>query len=129
MMLGGNLNADHVLTADRFALAASFHGEEFSAAQARGAVLVVPAMRTPQHYYAPFATWLAAQGYRAATFDYRGTGLSRPARLRGFRADIFTWAKLDCAAMLRALAAQRRRVGEKAARGGDDAHHLPLLPG
>jgi predicted alpha/beta hydrolase len=56
-----------------------------------------------QDYYQPFASWLAAQGFSAATFDYRGTGLSRSGALRGFDADIFDWARLDCAAMIDAL--------------------------
>jgi predicted alpha/beta hydrolase len=73
---------------------------------ARGAVLIVPAMGTPQNYYYPFAAWLAKQGLLAATFDYRGTGASRPRQLRGFHADILDWARLDCAAMIDALAAQ-----------------------
>jgi predicted alpha/beta hydrolase len=63
----------------------------------------MPAMGVSQDYYRPFASWLAQQGYAAATFDYRGTGLSRPRKLRGFRADIFDWARLDCAAMIDAL--------------------------
>jgi predicted alpha/beta hydrolase len=69
----------------------------------RGAVLIVPAMGCSQDYYTPFATWLAAQGFITATFDYRGTGLSRPHTLRGFKADILDWARLDCAAMIDAL--------------------------
>jgi predicted alpha/beta hydrolase len=69
----------------------------------RGSVLVVPAMGCSQDYYRAFAGWLAAQGFVAATFDYRGTGLSRNGTLRGFKADIFDWAKLDCAAMIGAL--------------------------
>jgi predicted alpha/beta hydrolase len=73
-------------------------------AAARGAVLVVPAMGTPQEFYRPFAEWLARQGFLSATFDYRGTGLSRRGDLRGFKADLFDWAKLDCAAMVAALA-------------------------
>jgi predicted alpha/beta hydrolase len=73
------------------------------AGEAKGLALIVPAMGTPQSYYRPFAQWLAAQGYVAATFDYRGTGLSRAGSLRGFDADIFDWARLDCAAMVRAL--------------------------
>lgn len=60
-------------------------------------------MGVSQDYYQPFATWLAAQGYTVATFDYRGTGRSRSGALRGFRADIFDWARLDCAAMIDAL--------------------------
>ncbi|HKU45598.1 MAG TPA: alpha/beta fold hydrolase [Burkholderiales bacterium] len=71
--------------------------------QSRGAVLIAPAMGVSQDYYAPFASWLAAQGFTTATFDYRGTGLSRPRTLRGFDADILDWARLDCAAMVDAL--------------------------
>jgi len=70
----------------------------------RASALIVPAMGTPQDYYRPFARWLASQGLLVATFDYRGAGLSRPKTLRGFKADIFDWARLDCAAMIDALA-------------------------
>jgi len=66
-------------------------------------VLIVPAMGTPQSYYGAFAQWLAGQGYAAATFDYRGTGQSRPRSLRGFKADILDWARLDCASMIELL--------------------------
>jgi len=76
----------------------------------KGAVLVVPAMGASQSYYLKFAAWLAAQGFLTATFDYRGTGLSRPPDLRGFKADLFDWARLDCAAMLDAL--QARAAGK-----------------
>ncbi|MEO6323684.1 MAG: alpha/beta fold hydrolase [Thermoanaerobaculia bacterium] len=75
----------------------------------RGAVLLVPAMGTTQSYYAPFAAWLAAQGFLVATFDYRGTGASRTRPLRGFVADIVDWARLDCAAMVEAIS--RRSPG------------------
>jgi predicted alpha/beta hydrolase len=92
-----------VVTADGSTIVARFFA---SAGAARGAVLIVPAMGTPQEYYRPFAEWLAAQGYLAATFDYRGTGLSRRGGLRGFKADLFDWAQLDCAAMVDALAAR-----------------------
>ena len=89
-----------VETADGRRIAARFFQPE---GKARGAVLIVPAMGCAQDYYQPFATWLAAQGFVAATFDYRGTGLSREGALRGFKADIFDWARLDCAAMIDAL--------------------------
>lgn len=60
----------------------------------RAAVLVAAAMGARQDFYAPFAAWLAAQGYLVATFDYRGMGGSRaPGRsLRHERADLFDWA-------------------------------------
>ena len=86
-----------VTTADGSEIAARFF---HPAGTPKGSVLIVPAMGTPQEFYRPFAEWLAAQGFLSATFDYRGTGLSRRGGLRGFKADIFDWARLDCAAMV-----------------------------
>jgi predicted alpha/beta hydrolase len=100
-------SAEQVATADGQRIAASFYSPQGTV---RGAVLIVPAMGTAQNYYHLFAAWLAARGFAAATFDYRGTGRSRlPAQrdsLRGFKADIFDWARLDCAAMIEALGAR-----------------------
>jgi predicted alpha/beta hydrolase len=59
-------------------------------------VLIGPAMGVRQDYYAPFAQWLAHQGYLAMSFDYRGVGDSRPSSarlsLRGYNADLYDWA-------------------------------------
>jgi predicted alpha/beta hydrolase len=50
-------------------------------------------MGVTQDYYAPFARWLATQGWRVTAFDYRGSGASAPAGgLRGYEADLFDWA-------------------------------------
>jgi predicted alpha/beta hydrolase len=89
--------------ADGHALAARFYAPD---GPARGAVLIVPAMGVSQEYYADFAYWLATQGYAAVTFDYRGMGHSRHGSLRGFKADIYDWAKLDCTAAANALASR-----------------------
>ena len=63
----------------------------------KGAVLIGGAMGVRQDYYAPFAQWLATQGFAVMSFDYRGMGDSRaPAQarsLRGFDADLFAWAR------------------------------------
>jgi predicted alpha/beta hydrolase len=61
----------------------------------KAAVLIAGAMGVKQDYYADFAQWLAAQGYAALRFDYRGMGESLPAgrTLRGFQADLFDWAR------------------------------------
>ncbi len=67
------------------------------------AVLIAPAMGVPQTYYEPLARWLAGNDFLAATFDYRGVGLSRPERLRGFPASVIDWARYDADAMIRAL--------------------------
>ena len=66
----------------------------------RAAVVVPSAMGVTQNFYARFAEWLAARGYLAVTFDYRGIGQSAPASLRGFEIDIRDWATQDCAAVI-----------------------------
>jgi predicted alpha/beta hydrolase len=76
-------------------------GQSSEPAAAPLAVVVVPsAMGVTQNFYARFAEWLAARGYLAATFDYRGIGQSAPASLRGFEIDIRDWATHDCAAVI-----------------------------
>jgi len=69
-------------------------------------VLVVPAMGVSQSYYAEFAGWLAARDCLALTFDYRGTGRSLHGPLRRAEADLVTWGRQDCGAMLEAAAAR-----------------------
>jgi len=96
------MESREILAGDGQKLSARFFRPE---GEPRASVLIVPAMGTPQEYYRAFAQWLSRQGLLAATFDYRGTGLSRPRALRGFKADIFDWARLDCAAMIDALSA------------------------
>lgn len=61
----------------------------------KGMVVIAGAMGVKQDYYAEFALWLAAQGYAALSFDYRGMGESLPAgrSLRGFEADLFDWTR------------------------------------
>ena len=58
-----------------------------------GSVVIGGAMGVRQDFYADFAGWLARQGWRVTTFDYRGSGDSAPANLRGFRADLFDWTR------------------------------------
>lgn len=89
--------------ADGYALAARFFSP---GTPPKGAVMIVPAMGVSQEYYADFANWLALRGYAVVTFDYRGMGHSRRDSLRGFKADIFDWARLDCSAAADALTAR-----------------------
>lgn len=63
---------------------------------AQASVVIAAAMGVRQDFYAPFAAWLATQGLRVTTFDYRGVGTSLPASqqgLRGFKADLFDWVR------------------------------------
>lgn len=65
------------------------------AGPAQGNVVIGGAMGVRQDFYAPFARWLAGQGWRVTTFDYRGSGASRRRgeSLRQVRADLFDWAR------------------------------------
>ncbi|HEV8334154.1 MAG TPA: alpha/beta fold hydrolase [Steroidobacteraceae bacterium] len=79
----------------------------FEPAAAPLAAVVVPsAMGVTQNFYGRFAQWLAARGYLAATFDYRGIGQSAPATLRGFQVDIRDWATQDCPAVIEFMKAR-----------------------
>lgn len=61
---------------------------------ARGNVVIGGAMGVRQDYYGAFAQWLADQGWQVTSFDYRGMGDSLPAGgLKGFRADLYDWAR------------------------------------
>jgi predicted alpha/beta hydrolase len=95
--------AEQLTAADGQSIAARFFAP---AGESKGAVLIAGAMGVAQDYYAAFARWLRAQGHLAATFDYRGIGYSRPPRLRGFRADVLDWARLDCSAVIDAVNAR-----------------------
>lgn len=98
-----HFSQEEIITADGHVIIGRFFAPR---EQPKGAVLIAPAMGAPQNYYAPFAAWLASQGFLAATFDYRGTGLSRRGSLRRFEANIVDWARLDCAAMVGMLSAR-----------------------
>jgi predicted alpha/beta hydrolase len=69
-----------------------------------GSVLIVPAMGTPQSYYAGLARWLVSHGFLVATFDYAGTGRSRFTDIRKIALDITDWGRFDCTRMVDALA-------------------------
>ena len=95
------------VAADGYRLAAR---EYRAGGDVQGAVLIAGAMAVPQAFYSDLARWLAGRGWHVVTFDYRGMGESAPPTLRGFEADILTWARQDCAAALahaHAVAAQK----------------------
>lgn len=81
---------------DGYELGAAFYAARMAGAPRRVALLHcgagIPALR-----YRRFARFLADSGIPVLTYDYRGIGLSRPPRLRGFRATIEDWAEHDCA--------------------------------
>jgi predicted alpha/beta hydrolase len=87
--------------ADGFTLSAEVH----EAPEPRAAVLLAPATGVSRRIYRPLAGYLAGRGFSVLLVDYRGTGDSRPASLRGFVASAEDWARLDLAAAFDAAAA------------------------
>lgn len=63
-------------------------------------VLVAPATGVRRRLYRPFAEHLAARGLAVLTWDWRGTGDSRPASLRGFAATMRQWGERDLAGVI-----------------------------
>ena len=66
----------------------------------RAAVLISSGTGFPKGYYRRIALAGAERGYASLIYDYRGISGSAPDRLRGFRADILDWGRLDFPAAL-----------------------------
>ncbi len=85
-----------VHAADGYPLAATLFAPQ---APNGRAVQIHAAAGVRQEYYADFARFLAAQGFHAVTFDYRGVGRSAPVHVRGIDARMRDWALLDAPAV------------------------------
>lgn len=83
--------------ADGFPLAATVFE---SPAAGAGTVLVVPATGVVRRIYSDYARHLADSGFNAITWDWRGTGESRPSALRGFDATMTSWGRDDLAGII-----------------------------
>ena len=73
----------------------------FRATEARGLVLIHPATAVTQGFYEAFARYLCGLGLHVLTYDYRGTGRSRPRDLRGFEVTMSQWMLEDVGAATR----------------------------
>ena len=82
---------------DGYALGARRFGDQ----SAGPYVVIAGATAVKQAYYARFAAWLSLQGCTVLTWDYRGIGDSRPAKLRGFDASLSDWGARDLEGVLR----------------------------
>lgn len=66
----------------------------------RQALIVNSAGGELRQAYAPFAAYMAEQGFPVLTYDYRGIGGSRPDRLKGYGARLRDWGEADFAGMM-----------------------------
>jgi predicted alpha/beta hydrolase len=91
-----------------------------------GTVIVNPATGVVARYYHRYARFLAGHGYDVLTYDYRGIGVSRPARLKGCGYRWADWGERDFDAALR-FVQERRRGGPLLAVGHSIGGFLPGL--
>jgi predicted alpha/beta hydrolase len=66
-----------------------------------GSVTIISAaMATPRRLYDVYARYLSRAGHFVVTYDYRGTGDSRPESLKGFQARMREWAEQDMSGVI-----------------------------
>ena len=89
------LETDQTLrAADGYPLAATLF--EPVGQSPKAIILINSATAVKRRYYKAYARWLAEQGYRVLTYDYRGIGDSKPKQMRGFAGTLHHWGSQDC---------------------------------
>lgn len=58
-------------------------------------ILINSATGVKQQIYFSFAQFFAEKGFTVITYDYRGIGLSKPEKMKGFKASMRTWGNED----------------------------------
>jgi predicted alpha/beta hydrolase len=89
----------HIVTSDGVALAGTLWDPPGRAPSR--VVVVASATGVLRAYYAPFAAWLAKQGFAVVTFDYRGMGDSRSDdKAASMHPTMHDWGERDLAAVV-----------------------------
>jgi len=81
-----------ILTEDNYSLSAHLFEPKNSN---RKLLLINSATGVKQQIYFSFAQFLSEQGFTVITYDYRGIGLSKPSKMKGFEASMRTWGTKD----------------------------------
>lgn len=64
-------------------------------------IVIAPSAEVTQDYYYDIAVFLLEHNIAVVTFDFRGTGISAPKDLKGFKANLENWAQQDLDAVIR----------------------------
>lgn len=79
-------------TSDQFSVTAHV----FLPGTSNGKLLLInSATGVKQQLYFSFASYFVQKGFTVITYDYRGIGLSKPARMKGFKASMRIWGSVD----------------------------------
>ncbi len=72
------------------------HATLFEPQNSNGKLLLInSATGVKQQIYFSFSKFFADQGFTVITYDYRGIGLSKPHKMKGFQASMRIWGTLD----------------------------------
>jgi predicted alpha/beta hydrolase len=93
-------SATRIAATDDYPLAATLYYSDQLQLPQRVAIINC-ATGVKASYYARYARFLAAHGYLAITYDYRGIGGSRPLSLRRLKARKFDWGSKDFEGIMR----------------------------
>jgi predicted alpha/beta hydrolase len=86
-----------ILGADGFELAATVFEPQ---GNPQYVTVISAAMATPRRLYEVYARYLSQAGHFVVTYDYRGTGDSRPKSLKGFQARMRDWVECDMSGVI-----------------------------
>lgn len=81
-----------ILTEDHYSLAAHLFEPQISNQKV---LLINSATGVKQQIYFSVAQFFADHGFTVITYDYRGIGLSKPHKMRGFEASMRVWGTTD----------------------------------
>lgn len=85
-----------ILTKDHYSLAAHLFEPQISNQKV---LLINSATGVKQQIYFSVAQFFADHGFTVITYDYRGIGLSKPHKMRGFEASMRVWGTTDYQAL------------------------------
>lgn len=85
-----------ILTKDHYSLAAHLFEPQISNQKV---LLINSATGVKQQIYFSVAQFFADHGFTVITYDYRGIGLSKPHKMRGFEASMRVWGTTDYKAL------------------------------
>ncbi|HAP94940.1 alpha/beta hydrolase family protein [Epilithonimonas hominis] len=85
-----------ILTEDHYSLAAHLFEPQISNQKV---LLINSATGVKQQIYFSVAQFFADHGFTVITYDYRGIGLSKPDKMRGFEASMRVWGTTDYQAL------------------------------
>lgn len=85
-------------------------GSVYKANNPKATLVIAGATGVPQWFYDKFAQFATTRDFEVITFDYRGIGLSKSEKLKGFEVNYLDWARQDLACVVDFASKQERPI-------------------